>query len=107
MDFDGRSDVRGDQDDQLTPTEERIALIWQQELGAERIGPHSDFFRLGGDSLKMLTVLFQVSELVGFEVSPGLIFEGPTLREFCRNLDVDVERERSSAPADASPGELL
>ncbi|HWY29959.1 MAG TPA: amino acid adenylation domain-containing protein, partial [Candidatus Acidoferrum sp.] len=40
-----------------TPTEEKLAAIWREVLGAERIGVHDNFFELGGHSLSATRVI--------------------------------------------------
>ncbi|MET7311740.1 amino acid adenylation domain-containing protein [Streptomyces sp. NPDC005571] len=40
-----------------TPTERRVTVAWAQVLGHDRIGPHDNFFDLGGNSIRLLAVL--------------------------------------------------
>jgi amino acid adenylation domain-containing protein len=40
-----------------TPVEERLAAIWAQTLGVERVGLDDNFFALGGDSIRSIQVL--------------------------------------------------
>ncbi len=61
-----------------------VTAIWATVLNALDVHVTSDFFDLGGDSLKMLTMLFQVTEQTGVEVTPAVLFENPTLEAFCR-----------------------
>ena len=74
-------------DKDLTATERLVSLIWASELALTDICPDSDFFELGGDSLRMLNVLFRISETLGVDMMPGALFEQPTLRGFCRSID--------------------
>lgn len=53
-----------------TPTETRLAAIWQDLLDAEHIDGSSNFFDLGGHSLKVVLLLMRVSEV--FQVSLGI-----------------------------------
>jgi acyl carrier protein len=73
---------------ELTATEKLVSLIWASELALTDICPDSDFFELGGDSLRMLNVLFRIGEMLGVDMMPGALFEQPTLRGFCRSIDV-------------------
>ena len=43
-----------------TPTEEAIAGIWSRVLGVEKVGVLSDFFEMGGESLRAMRVLSQI-----------------------------------------------
>ena len=40
-----------------TRTEERIAAIWAEVLGTERVGVTQDFFAIGGDSIRSIQVV--------------------------------------------------
>ncbi|KZN35379.1 amino acid adenylation domain-containing protein [Pseudoalteromonas luteoviolacea] len=55
-----------------TETESRLAAIWQSVLGAEQVGREDNFFALGGDSIKALSVASQGNQA-------GLNFELPQL----------------------------
>lgn len=62
------------------PQEERLAQIWQEVLGLERIGASDDFYALGGDSLKAVQVVAKASE---YKVAIGLrdMLQYRTIRE--------------------------
>ncbi|KZN57555.1 hypothetical protein N473_06630 [Pseudoalteromonas luteoviolacea CPMOR-1] len=55
-----------------TETESRLATIWQSVLGTEQVGREDNFFALGGDSIKALSVASQGKQ-------SGLHFELPQL----------------------------
>jgi amino acid adenylation domain-containing protein len=46
-----------------TPLEARVAEVWRSVLSAPEIGPHSNFFDLGGDSLLLIRVHRRLSEI--------------------------------------------
>ncbi len=67
----------------LSETERVIAEIWREVLVMpEPPGPTDTFFGLGGDSLTMTLMLFQVGERFGTELSPVVLLESPELRAF-------------------------
>src|SRR5581483_9356167 len=70
-----------------TPTEEIIAGIWARLLRLERVGIHDNFFALGGHSLLATQVIARVRQTVGVELPLRSIFEGPTLGEFCAQVE--------------------
>ena len=74
---------------QLSPIaiEQAIATIWQNELDVDAVAADADFFALGGDSLKMLTVLFRIGQMMGVEVTPEVLYVHPTLREFSKAVE--------------------
>ncbi|WP_246628302.1 non-ribosomal peptide synthetase [Paenibacillus oenotherae] len=79
----GPQDHIGMSDSYEAPTntqEERLAQIWQEVLGLERIGVADDFYELGGDSLKAVQVVAKASE---YKVAIGLrdMLQFRTIRE--------------------------
>jgi acyl carrier protein len=73
---------------EVSPTEKILTAIWARELGTTEIAANDDFFQLGGDSLRMLMMLFQVKAAFGVEISPGVLFQDSTLRGFSRAIDI-------------------
>jgi amino acid adenylation domain-containing protein len=79
-----------------TPTEEVLAEIWGQVLGAERIGPASGFFDLGGHSLMATRVASRVREALGVELPLRAVFEHSTLAAMALEIDRLRAAERTS-----------
>ncbi|WP_197287819.1 non-ribosomal peptide synthetase, partial [Streptomyces apocyni] len=66
--------------------EERLAGIWSQVLGVDRIGRHDNFFDLGGDSIRSIQVLGQARALgMAFELQD--LFRTPTLAGLAEAAD--------------------
>ncbi|MFI7639459.1 amino acid adenylation domain-containing protein [Nonomuraea sp. NPDC049400] len=61
-----------------TPREEHLARIWGEVLGRERVGVHDNFFALGGDSIRFVTVLAK-SRAHGLDFTFEQLFENPTI----------------------------
>ncbi|HEX3046833.1 MAG TPA: amino acid adenylation domain-containing protein [Bacillota bacterium] len=69
--------------DYLPPSnqvEERLCNIWQGVFGIEGVGIQDDFFELGGDSLKAITILTKVHQELGVRIS---------LPEFMKNSNIE------------------
>jgi natural product biosynthesis luciferase-like monooxygenase protein/amino acid adenylation domain-containing protein/FkbM family methyltransferase len=67
--------------------EERIAGIWQEVLGLDRVGMHDNFFELGGNSLSLVQVRAALSS--AFETSAlSLVdlFRNPTVASLAARL---------------------
>ena len=64
-----------------TPTAKKLAAIWRDLLGVERVGMDDDFFALGGHSLIATQVLHRVEEELGVQVPLRRLFEVPTLAQ--------------------------
>jgi amino acid adenylation domain-containing protein/thioester reductase-like protein len=82
-------------------TERVVAAIWQQVLRVDRVGPHDNFFRLGGDSLKAAQLLANLRESLGIQITQirpliRMLLDNATLRSFA----AAVERARAGMLAD-------
>ncbi len=62
-------------------TEEGLARIWQQFFQLLEVGVEDDFFQLGGDSLKALTLSNQVYKTLKVKLPVSLFFNRPTIRQ--------------------------
>ncbi|MFD8705822.1 amino acid adenylation domain-containing protein [Kitasatospora sp. NPDC059648] len=70
-----------------TPVEEALAGIWQDILGVERIGVHTDFFRLGGHSLMATRILSRIRSSLGVAVPLVRFFEQSTIAGLASEVD--------------------
>ncbi|WP_420128652.1 amino acid adenylation domain-containing protein, partial [Longimicrobium sp.] len=70
-----------------TPAEERMAGIWAEVLGVERVGAEDHFFDLGGHSLLATQLVSRVREAFRTELPLRVVFEAPTLAELVSRLD--------------------
>ncbi|HEX9187312.1 MAG TPA: SDR family NAD(P)-dependent oxidoreductase, partial [Vicinamibacteria bacterium] len=78
------------------PVQEKVARIWADLLGIEKVGVQDNFFDLGGHSLLAIQVVTRVKSELGAEISMATLFEGPTVDSLCRLI---------GAPEDeAAPG---
>ncbi|WP_338868505.1 amino acid adenylation domain-containing protein [Myxococcus stipitatus] len=80
-----------------TPDEQRLADIWREVLGVERVGMDDDFFALGGHSMKAVQALARIQEAWRVEVSLRVLFEHPTLGAMAKHLE--AARPAPSRPA--------
>ena len=72
---------RGPQDSALDDgTLKQVAELWTELLRAEVLGPDSDFFALGGNSLLALRLVNRIHSTLGVELRFGEVFEASTLR---------------------------
>ncbi|HEX8282854.1 MAG TPA: amino acid adenylation domain-containing protein [Pyrinomonadaceae bacterium] len=70
-----------------TQTEEIISAIWAEVLGLERVGTRSDFFALGGHSLRATQVVSRLHRELGVELPLRALFESPTVESLARRID--------------------
>ena len=78
--------------------EERIAAIWQQVLGIEKVGIHDNYFELGGTSLSAIQVISNLQKELNVPVSPIALFEAPTVHELTKRFaPARAEESRETA----------
>jgi aryl carrier-like protein len=63
-----------------TAVESRLARIWAQVLGLDRVGVHDNFFELGGDSILSIQVVARARQ-AGLELTPKQFFQHQTIAE--------------------------
>jgi enterobactin synthetase component F len=63
----------------VTPTEKKLAILWQQILKVERVGLHDNFFELGGDSLSAAEMVAHFPARFNLELPLGSLFQAPTI----------------------------
>ena len=59
-----------------TEVEERLALIWAEALGLERVGIHDNFFELGGHSLMATRLFTRIEAEFKRSIPPGYSIQG-------------------------------
>ncbi|WP_188302654.1 non-ribosomal peptide synthetase [Streptomyces sp. CBMA123] len=62
--------------------EQRIVDVWRQVLGVERVGPRTDFFTIGGDSLKAMRCIAGIDP----RLTLGDILRNPTVESLSARL---------------------
>lgn len=77
-----------------TEIETTIIAAWRQVLGHEQIAPQTNFFDIGGHSLKALTLADVLQSRFGLDISVADIFEFPTPRQLAA-LCPDVSTDKS------------
>lgn len=57
------------------------------EVDPDTIGDDDDFFELGGDSLLVIKLVARIRRTLSRELSPGDVFDHPTVGSLARFLD--------------------
>jgi amino acid adenylation domain-containing protein len=81
-----------------TPVQEKLAAIWAEVLGLERVGIDDDFFEIGGHSLLAVKMLTRVLDTLGVEHGLARVFEHSTIRALAEVL------ARENADGEAGTG---
>jgi len=77
-----------------TEAERKIATIWQEALGVDRVGIDDNFFDAGGHSLMMINVQWKLKEAFERDVALVDMFEHPTVRSLAEHLGRKHEEKR-------------
>jgi amino acid adenylation domain-containing protein len=81
--------------------EEKLAAIWQEILGVEKIGINDNFFELGGHSLNATTVVSRIYKELNVEMPLRELFQTPTIK----GLAEYIQRAESNLYAAIEPVE--
>ena len=71
-----------------TAVEERLAAIWSEVLGVERISIDDNFFDMGGHSLLATQVMLRVAETFDLEVELQRLFDRPTVAGLAEEIEM-------------------
>ncbi len=66
--------------------ERKLAKIWQEVLGIEKIGIRDNFFDLGGHSLRAVQITNRIHRELGADIPLREIFASPTIGELAKQL---------------------
>ena len=101
-----RPDLDGDYVPASTPVEKKLAEIWSQLLGIERIGVHDNFFALGGDSILSIQIVSRANQ-AGLQLTPTQLFQHQTIAELAAVAGVapaiEAEQAMVNGPVPLTP----
>jgi acyl carrier protein len=75
-----------------TAVEERVASIWAEVLGVDRIGVFDNFFDLGGHSLLLTRVGVRLSKSFNKNVSIIEMFKYPTISSIAEFITTELNQ---------------
>ena len=81
-------------------TEERIAQIWQNVLGIDKIGIYDNFLDLGGNSLIGTQVVSRLRQAFQLNIPLTILFEAPTVAELALAIELLIIEEIEGLHAD-------
>ncbi|HEX8691063.1 MAG TPA: amino acid adenylation domain-containing protein [Longimicrobium sp.] len=64
-----------------SPLEEKLAALWREVLGVERVGVHDDFFDLGGQSITATRLMSRIRAELGVQLPVAELLRGPTIEQ--------------------------
>lgn len=79
-----------------TETEKSLAAIWENFFGYSPISSTENFFELGGDSLKAMTLIKRIHKHYNVEISLLDFFSKPTIKELSGEIDITLQISKPS-----------
>lgn len=89
-----------------TAIEARLAEIWTEILGVEKVGTSDNFFELGGHSLLAVRVVSQIEKEFGQRIPLVSFFQGATIAYLAELLRSDVRSLSWPTLIEIQPGTL-
>ena len=86
----------------LTPTEQAIALVWQEMLQRPQVGAEDDFLALGGNSLLAARLVTRLSAAFQITLTLRALLEHRTVRRMAQLVESIQWAAASRKPAGAS-----
>ncbi|MFH7000352.1 amino acid adenylation domain-containing protein [Flavobacterium sp. FlaQc-57] len=74
-----------------TEEENIVATIWKESLGIEDIDIFSDFFEMGGHSIKGVKVMIEIEKHIGKRIPLSALFKYSTVEKFAKLLNTGTE----------------
>lgn len=74
-----------------TETEKSLAKIWENFFGYDQISIAENFFELGGDSLKAMTIIKRIQKHYNVEISLLDFFSKPSIQELSGEIDITLQ----------------
>ena len=74
-----------------TEEENMVAAIWKESLNLEHIDIYSNFFEIGGHSIKAVKVMVEIEKKIGKQIPLSALFEHSTIEKFAKLLNPDIE----------------
>jgi acyl carrier protein len=86
--------------------EEQLAAIFGEVLGLDRVGVHSDFFELGGDSLLAVQTLSRVKAAFAASISIRSFFSAPNVAQLARQIEAQRRSTGASSRVSSPASEI-
>ncbi|GGK58083.1 hypothetical protein GCM10011591_32830 [Nocardia camponoti] len=89
-----------------TPTEQLVADVFAEVLGAKTVGADDDFFALGGNSMLATRAVARIGTALDRPIGVRLLFEAPTVAELAHRVSHLDEPAQTPLQAPTRPDRL-
>lgn len=83
-------------------TEKILCDLWKSLFGYERVGINDDFFELGGDSLKVKTLLKRIHRTFNIEIGIADFFKKSNIKDLATEINMAQDFKQLNKPTDKS-----
>ncbi|HLP47273.1 MAG TPA: amino acid adenylation domain-containing protein, partial [Candidatus Kapabacteria bacterium] len=87
-----------------TEIEKKVTNIWKEVLKIEQIGIYDNFFNIGGNSLKLITLSSKLNTALRTNIPIAKLFEHVTISAFVQYLSEKESEEEGIIKSIARPG---
>ncbi|PTX61371.1 acyl transferase domain-containing protein [Kordia periserrulae] len=86
-----RPEIETSYQEPTTKTEKELCALWEEFFGYEKVGLQDDFFDLGGDSLKAMTVIKRMNKTFNISYNLKDFFSKSTVKELAEEIDLALQ----------------
>ncbi|MDQ1355213.1 MAG: hypothetical protein QG657_5523, partial [Acidobacteriota bacterium] len=79
-----------------TPVEKKLADLWANLLDKKQVGVDDNFFSIGGDSIKTITLLNQINNEFKTKLKVIDLYENETITKLARKVDLVVQETENA-----------
>jgi acyl carrier protein len=83
-----------------TPTEKKLAQIWRDELELEKVGIKDNYFNIGGDSIKSISLLNLVNKTFETKLKIVDLYSNNTIEQLALNIQQGTDEDNASEYAE-------
>jgi hypothetical protein len=70
----------------VTGDEQVLCNLFAEVIGCDEVGPHDDFFALGGHSVMAMALVARICEVMQVQVGVATLFDQPTPHRLAAQL---------------------
>ncbi len=85
--------------DSFTPTEKKLAAIWENVLKVKNINITDNFFNIGGNSLLALNIFARIVSEFKADLDLRIFFDSPRIKDLAESIDIALNRDRRKESA--------
>jgi acyl carrier protein len=79
-----------------TPTEDRLAQIWQSVLSMDMVGVEDEYYDLGGDSFLAAIIFGMIEETFSITIPLAVLVEAPSIAKLAPKVDGLIRAKSAS-----------